>query len=294
MAGNRKAKMENEKGKLCGFWRKITGDWIFAEVLIISTAFIIAYAVNFYDQGFSPKSEDWAHFATYLSGTVGVTAVVGTLVVLVKTLSHQQDLIDSQDKMLKKQEKQIKISKRQLESENARREIELAHNSAVMVFPVLIDRFKSDLNNYLSFSEDEEEVIEEIKRSLMRFDGKIGDFFFRSEELLVVFEKFDQKVVLGIVEGVFSCTDKVYFFAASHLKITRDLTEFFYIYMHEDINSISQCYEYMTCYHAFLMGREEKRYTKMGVKHLGLPSSYDESADYYLGWYRIGQLLRYY
>lgn len=294
MAGETEANEQNKKGKRSWLFRKITDDWIFGEVLVISAAFIIAYAVNFHGQGLSPKTEDWAYFATYLSGTVGVTAVVATLIVLVRTLGQQQALIDSQNKMLKKQEKQIKISKKQLKSESERRGIELAHNSAVKVFPVLIDRFKSDLNNYLNLSEAEEKVIEEIKKSVQRFDGKIGDFFFRSEELLSILEKHEPEVVLDIVDGVFSFTDKVYFFAASHLKITRDLTEFFYIYMHEDITPVSQCYEYMTCYHAFLMGREEKRYVKLGIKCLGLPSSYNESADYYLGWYKIGKLLKHY
>ncbi|WP_447928383.1 hypothetical protein [Vreelandella sp. EE27] len=272
-------------------YHKITNDWIFGEAILISSGFILAYAVNFHGHSLSSKTSDWADFATYLSGTVGVTAIVATLIVLIRTLGQQEKLIKSQDKMLKKQEKQIKVSKEQLKQEKKRRDIELAHNSAVKIFPTLIERFKSELNSYLTIYEDEFDVYQEIEESIDRFDGKVDDFFFNSMELYDVFDMHDPKIASDIVNRMFSSVGMVYFFAVSHLKVTQDLTEFFYVYMHEDITAISKCYEYLTCYHAFLLGKGEKRLANLGTKYLGFPVSYEDSAIYYSNWFRIGELV---
>ncbi|MGO2265145.1 hypothetical protein [Halomonas sp.] len=96
------------------------------------------YIDQFGSNGFSKKSEDWANFATYISGTVGVAAVVATLIAFVITLRQQQALIDSQDKMIAKQEKQIKLTKKQLSNEKLSREVEFAYQASLNIFPVLL------------------------------------------------------------------------------------------------------------------------------------------------------------
>jgi hypothetical protein len=69
------------------------------------------YLYQFSGNGLSPNSEDWANFATYISGTVGVAAVVATLIAFVITLKQQQDLVKNQRIMLEKQEEQLGIEK---------------------------------------------------------------------------------------------------------------------------------------------------------------------------------------
>lgn len=96
----------------------------------------------------SPKSEDWANFATYISGTVGVAAVVATLMAFVKTLGQQQALIDSQNVMLEKQELQLKLAQQQVDGEERRRQVELAYNCAVNIIPSVID----ELNKHMEMS----------------------------------------------------------------------------------------------------------------------------------------------
>jgi hypothetical protein len=96
-------------------------DWLVVVwVGVFVSIFVGAYILVFGSRPTSGDPEVWAHFATYLSGTVGVTAVLGTLFAVVRTLGQQQDLVDSQRVMLEKQEEQLEIEyekKRYEESE---------------------------------------------------------------------------------------------------------------------------------------------------------------------------------
>lgn len=91
-----KNKIDKFFSKINKSWlfKKITDDWVFGEVILLALIAIGIYAINFHDYGLSKKTADWADFATYLSGTVGVAAVTATLVVLVRTLTEQRELIN--------------------------------------------------------------------------------------------------------------------------------------------------------------------------------------------------------
>ncbi|MBL1266257.1 MAG: hypothetical protein COA87_000535 [Halomonas sp.] len=94
-------------------------------VAVVGGVAAFFYINQFGANGFSKKSEDWANFATYISGTVGVAAVVATLIAFVITLRQQQDLVESQRVMLEKQKEQLKIEyekKLQVVVENEKRE----------------------------------------------------------------------------------------------------------------------------------------------------------------------------
>ncbi|AQU84920.1 MULTISPECIES: hypothetical protein [unclassified Halomonas] len=120
---------------------------------VIAAVAIGAYTFQFWGWPLSRNPSDWAHFATYLSGTVGVTAVVATLIVLVRTLGQQQALIDSQSKMLEKQEGQLKLTQQQVDGEESRRQVELAYNCAINIVPTMINELEKQkdmtLINYL-------------------------------------------------------------------------------------------------------------------------------------------------
>lgn len=107
-------------------------------VVVLTSIFLGAYFLKFGNWPTSNDPGDWAEFATYLSGTVGVTAVVGTLFAFVVTLRQQQKLIDSQDKMIVKQERQIKVSETQLKNEKSSREVEFAYQASINIFPMLL------------------------------------------------------------------------------------------------------------------------------------------------------------
>lgn len=112
--------------------------WLAGGVGFVAVVACGFYIYQFGNNGLSPKSEDWANFATYISGTVGVAAVVATLIAFVITLRQQKRLIDSQDKMIAKQKKQIKLTKKQLSNEKLSREVEFAYQASLNIFPVLL------------------------------------------------------------------------------------------------------------------------------------------------------------
>lgn len=119
-------------------WIKKHSYWVLAiAVLIVAVVAVGAYAWNFRELSISTDSGKWADFATYLSGTVGVAAVVATLMAFVVTLRQQQKLVDSQDEMLKKQQTQIELAHKQLDEEVRRKEVEFSHSRAINVFPKL-------------------------------------------------------------------------------------------------------------------------------------------------------------
>ena len=153
MADATTANEPNKKGKGSWWFKKITDDWIFGEVIVISTVAIAAYAINFHGQGFSTQAEDWAYFATYLSGTVGVTAVVGTLIVLVRTLGQQKALIKSQDEMLQDQKKQLRFSEQQLKEAMAKEKRDIAFANIRDTLPLVLTGFNRSLE--LNFKPDE-------------------------------------------------------------------------------------------------------------------------------------------
>ncbi len=128
--------------------------WSFSNisliVFFISSA-LISVCMYLYWLGQSQPSRDpsdWADFATYLSGTVGVAAVVATLFAFIKTLGQQQALITSQDEMLKKQQQQLQQTEKQLSYAEKKDELNRAYQAGVSIFPTLIEsiKIKSELD----------------------------------------------------------------------------------------------------------------------------------------------------
>ncbi|MEL7896034.1 hypothetical protein [Vreelandella neptunia] len=114
--------------------------WLAIGVGVIALLATGAYVYKFWGwpPSASDKTQDWANFATYISGTVGVAAVVATLMAFVITLRQQKRLIDSQDEMIEKQEQQLDLARQQLDGEERRRKVELAYNCAVNIIPPVV------------------------------------------------------------------------------------------------------------------------------------------------------------
>lgn len=134
------------------------------------------YIDQFGSNGFSEKPEDWANFATYISGTVGVSAVVATLVAFVITLRQQQALIDSQDEMIEKQEQQLDLARQQLDGEERRRQVELAYNCAVNIIPPVVKELERQRALQLDIYLNNLDLIGDIPYEVDLF-YTVGDMF---------------------------------------------------------------------------------------------------------------------
>lgn len=197
-------------------------------VVAISSIFIGAFLLKFGDWPTSDDTSNWADFATYLSGTVGVTAVLGTLFAVVKTLGQQQALIDSQSDMLEKQEQQLALAKLQQDSEKERRNIELAYNSSLKIFPILIDKLKIDLEEQLySGGQRENEIFESIKESGARKIYRRNEMISEVEEMLDVLLEVDGASLYAFSERMFFSIDKIYLFMVNKIEIEEDLRDYF-------------------------------------------------------------------
>lgn len=132
-------------------WIKKHSYWSLAiAVLIVAVVAVGAYAWNFRELPISTDTGKWADFATYLSGTVGVAAVVATLVAFIITLRQQQALIKSQDALIEKQDQQISQNEQLLEMERAysleSREDKLKESENAAVY--LIHHFENLINMF--------------------------------------------------------------------------------------------------------------------------------------------------
>lgn len=126
-------------------------DWCkkyYVHIILVGLVAVVGgvaayfYIDQFGANGFSNKSEDWANFATYISGTVGVAAVVATLIAFVITLRQQQKLINSQEEMLKEQRNQIKLVETQNSAYESGHKVNLAYSRAKEISPSLIRHFE--------------------------------------------------------------------------------------------------------------------------------------------------------
>lgn len=133
--------MSKDRSEKAGLKRRImskTSDGAIMTGVVMFT--LLAGGLYWWQFGaykWSEDPSDWASFATYISGTIGVFVVASTLVVLVRTLDKQRDLIDSQNTMLEKQERQLEQSEeiirieRSKADEMAKREAKEAENAVI-------------------------------------------------------------------------------------------------------------------------------------------------------------------
>ncbi|TNH20003.1 hypothetical protein [Halomonas sp. BL6] len=253
-------------------------------VAVVGGVAAFLYIDQFGANGFSNKSEDWANFATYISGTVGVAAVVATLIAFVITLRQQQKLIDSQDS-------QIELVKKQnLELKNKHR-IELSYINVREVFPELNNAFIDWLSNNLT------PYTAESSELRARF---IGFFVNHQKTPGYLLERPDR--LWSVIDGCPSCEAKIYlerFFKPLHV---------FYKFMCDQVEANEILYDYFNsclwarddndnkkypflCYQAYLIGLGDEFFLR-GSKLLKFEEnySYDENSIF-ARWQEIGRNL---
>lgn len=258
-------------------------------VVVFTSIFIGAFFLKFGSWPTSDDPGDWADFATYLSGTVGVTAVVGTLFAIVRTLGQQQSLIDSQNDMLVKQDQQLELTQKQVDEEERRRQVELAYTSSFKIFPPLLDSLSKDLEQDLwPENRFEREIFEEIHKVGIRRG-------YRNYELITEFESYVSGVdaledddVFDFCERLFFKLDKVYCFLVDNIEIEDNLKDYFDIYLDGNFNPLVSYYFFIHCYHAYLIGCGQDEYAGQGVILLKLPSDYSGLNPTYEAWQKIG------
>jgi len=289
--GLSKTKRQKKETKKQWLFSKITDDWIFGEVLLISGAFIIVYAVNFHGRWFSPKTEDWAHFATYLSGTVGVTAVVATLIVLVRTLGQQQALIDSQDEMLTEQRRQIdQVEKQNRAFENSQK-INLAYSSVKEISPALIKSFKGWPTSKIHPYQSTESTIYENFSGAFDYDGRgVLNIIKNPNVLICIFESCPVDEIESFVERFFRPIEIVYKFACDQIEASDELSVYFEVEMMAvEIRGHGGSF-YFHCYQAFLLGKGDS-FALKGSDLLKLKSDYSQTDGILREWQKIGELV---
>lgn len=79
--------------------KKSIGWWFIGLglVLMLAVLSILYYVYMFHSYELSKSPSDWAEFATYLSGTIGLCVISATLLMLIKTVKQQEVLISRQD-----------------------------------------------------------------------------------------------------------------------------------------------------------------------------------------------------
>lgn len=180
-----KTKIQKKESEKHWLFRKITDDWVFGEVIVITSIVIGIYALNFHSHSISKKPEDWAHFATYLSGTVGVAAVIATLIVLVRTLTQQRELISFE-----------RAKSVDLEIEKAK----VARYTAIY----LIHRFERMNNFYTKAIPALENKNPETWKAIASHHLAFYDSYLINEQggLVVLVEKMDSAMALNCIGAV--------------------------------------------------------------------------------------------
>ncbi|MCI0508615.1 hypothetical protein C8E00_103468 [Chromohalobacter marismortui] len=120
-----------------------------ASVLVAAIVAIGLYAVHFHGSSLSDNPGDWADFATYLSGTVGVAVLTATLIALVHTLYQQSVLVRQQDDLVQKQDELIEQQKAQIDQAAAYQVRTDAYQRASSLLPQLMRTLDDNLDKDL-------------------------------------------------------------------------------------------------------------------------------------------------
>ena len=263
---------------------------LFGFALIAGVA-IGAYAFRFWGwPSVLTSPSDWAYFATYLSGTVGVTAVVATLIVLVRTLGQQEYLIESQSEMLNEQRRQIVLAEKQNDELSKNNKIDLAFKNTSTFFDFYLTEYSNSLKyEILPYTADK--VFYE--KFYMCFDKDIRMLkviYHNPLKLEEVFEGLEFEPVSNYMDRFFKTVDALYRFICAQIELAPFLKDYFDIKLSVD-SSYSDKF-YMHCYQAYLIGSDNLLYKK-GVTYLDLQNDYRGcGSDNLEKWQELGETFK--
>lgn len=262
-------------------------------MFLVACTAIFFYVYHLQEGGISEKPEDWAYFATYLSGTVGVSAIVATLFAFVTTLSQHQDLIKSQNKMLDEQRTQISLLEEQNKAFEESRKLDLAYKNTTEIFPTLKKAYENTLSFSASPIEDIEPVFFEKYRSKMpKHQNRINDLIKTPSVILEMLRDCPARERKTYIKRSLRPIEAIYHFSCEQISHAPALYEYYEIELLNISVSNNMTSEYLlNIYQAFLIGKGDKTYIQ-GVNFLGLNDDFSSKTDRFKNWQKIGELIK--
>lgn len=267
--------------------------WALAiAVLVVAVLAIGAYAWNFRELPISTDTGKWADFATYLSGTVGVAAVVATLMAFVITLRQQQKLIISQDEMLEEQREQLAVAKEQLRLTEKGNDVQQAYLNLKDVLPLLLQSFSKSLNE--DIHPYESDVLGDFMMESYSSSNVFScDSFYQHPSRMIVFLNKNPECcdeLKNYVNRVFGQSGSLVSFLMDQLSIDRKLFAFVDAQLSNKAKVEGETYWfYVECFLAFLIGEGFNDTVRNAHRLLGVSKEVKYSQDERkLGFYELG------
>ncbi|MEC4767943.1 hypothetical protein LPL18_011465 [Halomonas sp. CUBES01] len=261
---------------------------------VAASIFVAAYVLKFGSLNTSNDPGDWADFATYLSGTVGVSAVVATLIVLVRTLCQQQELLNSQEKMLNKQAEQISLAENQIKDEEVRRKVELAYSNTVTMFPYMFESFIKYLDKGIFPYADEDGFAKELVSEFGTYSPTAREVILNPDFVFRMVSEEPGEIIESYIARVFARVEVVFEYVTKCLKVDEGMKDYFSIYLdlEDDKNIDNEDYDfYFRCYQALLIGLEDRESVCKGSKYLDLSDDFSSANNEFSKWQKVGEAI---
>lgn len=261
---------------------------IIVWVVVVSSIFVVAFAFRFGGWPTSNDVSDWADFATYLSGTVGVTAIVGTLFAVVRTLGQQKALIKSQDELLNNQVEQLNALKEKNKEDAEVIKIELAHKYAMNIFPIMFEDARNDMERNITFEADGPylDALNKLRsKDFNPEDYKVGDFFKGGAVLLLSMAEMRKNETDVLIKRIIGNPLYLINFSAMQVVVDKDLFYYFE-------SAMGDYWRVLECCYAYYEGLNEKPHNINSFALLRLKRKPRNIELYARNWYELGCLYK--
>ncbi len=264
--------------------------WLAVMVGIVAAVSGGFYLYQFGSNGLSSKSEDWANFATYISGTVGVAAVVATLMAFVITLMQQHKLVKSQDGMLQKQEEHLRQARKQLEWAQQSTNMDQAYKNIKDIFPLMLEEFKKSL-----LSDVVDDVFAPVVNSAYNLDSvQVFSVYERPSVLVKYFTsssgyKGEYEYGMRLLFGNIILISR---FANDNVSVSKELYYLVDIMLSRDFGFGKNGWFYVEAYNMYCQGLGVK---PIFVKEKSLERqsvTYNDIFPVLARWYDVGNILK--
>ena len=270
-------------------------NWLVGVWVAVATCiFVAAYILKFGALQTSSDPGDWADFGTYISGTVGVASVLGTLVAVVRTLGQQQDLVESQRVMLEKQEEQIRLASIQLENEKKNREVELAYENVKSILPMMVEYLERYVAHKIEIPR--ELIYGYNKSSYGNSISKRKDMFRSPRVLCDMYQNGDERLKDEVESYVVSlmgpCT-RIYAFLFKQLEVAPELFDASDCHLDKEFKE--NCYSaqfYLLCVMAYKTGVGDVGFCYKAKNLMFMRSIFSKSEPSFTTWFELGQMVR--
>ncbi|MEG3080837.1 hypothetical protein R3F64_13315 [Halomonas sp. 5021] len=267
--------------------KKVSYKWLAIGVGVTALIAVVAYIWNFWSWPPSQKPADWADFATYISGTVGVAAVVATLIAFVITLRQQNRLINSQGEMIDKQEEQLDVSKNQLALSRQKEKLEMVYRNSFQVLPIMVDalcaKSEKSFPYYVSFDKDKGGECVVFFQNLA-YLGAARSIHNLGQALIG--EEVTAKDVMLFVDDFYSEVKEIFEFSFKQVAESDDLYYVVDGFLKREVQVGVDAWFYFKCYYAYRSGLNDFEFCEKAKKYLKLN---DNFSGYVHNWHVLGR-----